>query len=39
MLLNAAKFQGYNFCSFRVIKENPREEGGSKITLPPLNSG
>ena len=38
MLLNAAKFQGYSFFNFRVVKENTTEEGGGKITLPPLNS-
>ena len=30
MLLNAAKFQGYSFYRFRVIKGKPA--GGSKIT-------
>ena len=32
MLSNAAKFQGYNFKRFWVIKEKPT---GNKITPPP----
>ena len=32
-LLNAAKFQGYSFCRFWVIK---RKQTGSKIAPPPL---
>ena len=35
MLLNAAKFQGYSFYGFWVIKRKPTEEG--KITPPPLH--
>ena len=33
MLLNAAKFQGYNFDRFRVIKRKTLEWG--KVTPPP----
>ena len=34
MLLNAAKFQGYSFYRFRVIKGKPTVGGGAKITPP-----
>ena len=34
MLLNVAKFQGYNFYRFRVIKRKPTEG----VKLPPLPS-
>ena len=36
MLLNAAKFQGYSFCRFWVMKGKPT--GGGKIT-PPSHPG
>ena len=32
MLLNAAKFQGYSFYRFWVIKGKPTGEGGGEIT-------
>ena len=35
MLLNAAKFQGYIFYRFCVIKRKPSGGGGGKITPPP----
>ena len=39
MLLNAAKWQGYSFYPFWVIKGKPRKKeggGGLKCPLPPL---
>ena len=36
MLLNAAKFQGYSFYRFWVIKGNP--SGGDKITPTPASN-
>ena len=39
MLLNAAKFQGYNFYRFWVIKGKPTGGGGVKITTPPPRLG
>ena len=37
MLLHAAKFQGYSFYRFLVIRGKPTGEGGGKITpLPRL---
>ena len=39
MLLNVAKFQGYSFSRFWVIKEKPTGEGGGKITPPPPRLG
>ena len=35
MLLNVAKFQGYNFYRFWVIKGKPNGGGRGKITTPP----
>ena len=37
MLLNAAKFQGYSFYRFWVIKGKPTGVGGVKLPPPPLN--
>ena len=34
MLLNAAKYQGYIFYSFWVIRGKPTVGGGGKITTP-----
>ena len=34
MLLNAAKFQGYSFYCFWVIKEKPTKGGGVKLPPP-----
>ena len=35
MLLNAAKFQGYSFYCFWVIKGKPTGGGGGGVILPP----
>ena len=35
MLLNAAKFQGYSFYRFWVIKGKPTGVGGVKLPPPP----
>ena len=38
MSLNAAKFQGYSFCRFWVIKGNPTGGGGGGKTTPPTHT-
>ena len=34
-LLNSAKFQGYSFYRFELLRENQMEGGQGKITVPP----
>ena len=35
MLLNTAKYQGYSFYRFWVIKGKPKGEGGGGVKFPP----